>query len=224
MCRTANGNVFWSLAGISLISLISLVVPGHAAIIPMDERNPSTTEIINGAAGTVIGNVLLCEGAVAVGGNSCPSGSSSDILIFAPGGTQLSYPTTTGNIMITFAGSADTITARLFSDQIVVGEPSPGGDIVANATDFPRLAGSPLLFIPETIIIVNGVTADGAMYTPMAGQPGFLQDANNTYQIVSDVPPDIPEPSTLFLLCIGLAALAVASRVGIVCDRRPTAC
>jgi len=61
------------------------------------------------------------------------------------------------------------------------------------------------------------------MYTPMAGQPGFLQGANNTYQIVSDVPPDVPEPSTLFLLCIGLAALAVASRVGIVCDRRPTA-
>lgn len=74
-------------------------------------------------------------------------------------------------------------------------------------------ASPPGAFYPNVINIdevtfANGV--EGAVYTPTAGQPGFVAGASGpvTYTLISDT----PEPSTLLLLGSGLIAAVGAVR------------
>jgi len=65
----------------------------------------------------------------------------------------------------------------------------------------------PQAFYANTITIpeLGNESVNGAVYTPLAGQPGFVTGASGpvTYILMSDT----PEPSTLLLLGSGLAAI-----------------
>jgi hypothetical protein len=65
----------------------------------------------------------------------------------------------------------------------------------------------PLAFYSNmvTILETGTETNNGAVYTPAAGQPGFVAGFGVTYNLISDV----PEPSVLTLLATGGAAIGV---------------
>jgi len=81
-----------------------------------------------------------------------------------------------------------------------------------NVDGFDALAdtsGPPLAFYPDTISIPEiGTEVDNrALYTPIAGQPGFVAGAGGPvhYVLISDIA--VPEPTSLAILGAGLATL-----------------
>lgn len=75
--------------------------------------------------------------------------------------------------------------------------PSPPGAFYANTV---------------TILEVGDETNNGAIYTPVAGQPGFVAGAAGpvTYVLVSDGTFATPEPASLGIFLIGLAGFGLA--------------
>ena len=102
-----------------------------------------------------------------------PGGPLSDIIRFNPAGT---------------GGPAYPASLVFYSDQ-------DGGVESLAGTRFPTAPYANTLTLTE----VNG----GVVYTPLAGQPGFVSGFSVTYHGISDV----PEPSTWILMGTGLVGL-----------------
>lgn len=77
-----------------------------------------------------------------------------------------------------------------------------GFDALGDTSSPPGAFYANNITIPE----VGSECCNGALYTPVAGQPGFVTGAAGpvTYDLISDV----PEPSSLLLLCSGLFGVA----------------
>jgi hypothetical protein len=71
----------------------------------------------------------------------------------------------------------------------------------------PADTGFPIAFYANAVNVREFIASPGvheAIYTPLAGQPGFVSGFTVTYNIISSV----PEPSTLVLA--GISALVLA--------------
>src|ERR1700730_4129589 len=82
-----------------------------------------------------------------------------------------------------------------------------GFDSLADTTGPPRLSYNNFVLVPELGTEAN----NGAIYTPLAGQPGFVAGASapGTYDLISaGVGAPVPEPGTLTLFGSGLIGLA----------------
>lgn len=70
-------------------------------------------------------------------------------------------------------------------------------------------SGPPFAFYPNTIIIpeIRSDSDNRALYTPIAGQPGFVAGAGGPvhYVLISDIA--VPEPASMAILATGLVAL-----------------
>ncbi len=83
---------------------------------------------------------------------------------------------------------------------------NPVGGVFDSLAD---IAAPPAEFYPNTITLTEGL--DGSvLYTPTAGEPGFVANASGpvTYDLISDV----PEPASLAILGGGLVLLAFRRR------------
>jgi hypothetical protein len=82
-------------------------------------------------------------------------------------------------------------------------------DNVPTADALGDTSSPPLAFYTNQISIIEGGDEinNGALYTPLPGQPGFVNGFNVTYNLISDGA-GVPEPGSFALLTTGLVGLA----------------
>ena len=79
-----------------------------------------------------------------------------------------------------------------------------------DGVDAPADVGSPFAFYANQLFVQEVGTEgnNGYVYTPVAGQPGYVAGFSVTYNILSDV----PEPTTFAMTGLGVAALIISRR------------
>ncbi len=88
---------------------------------------------------------------------------------------------------------------------------SDNGDGVDAPAD---ISGLPVNALTNVVTIqeIGPEGANGAIYTPTAGQPGYVStDFSPTYNIISDSA--VPEPGSVLLIAAGLGGLGLLKRV-----------
>jgi hypothetical protein len=86
-------------------------------------------------------------------------------------------------------------------------------DNIDGANDIGDTPSPPLAFY-DNLIFLQEVGPEGnnfTLYTPTAGQPGFVPGQTVTYRFISDGSA-VPEPATLLLLGTGLAGIGAGMR------------
>jgi hypothetical protein len=111
------------------------------------------------------------------------------------------------------AGVSDLIR---FNPAVTGGNPNyPASVVFYSDTDADGASladtGLPTAFYANTFVLPElslGGAGFGAIYTPTAGQPGFIPGFSVTYDLISDA----PEPASIGLVLLGAGALVVARR------------
>jgi len=127
---------------------------------------------------------------------------NGDLIMQEPGGASI----TNSDIIrfVTNVGNVNTTWLIFYSDNL------DGVDALAD-TGLP--GGSPFTNI-VTMTEVGPEGANGLVYTPTAGQPGYISstDFSSAFNIVSDAT-STPEPASFALIGAGLIGLALAPRL-----------
>jgi hypothetical protein len=167
-------------------SFCFLAVPAFAITTTVTIDEFSNSQLTNPSGRITPGYVVLCEGAVSTGGLDCASGVGlSDMVVF------------TSN------------SATMHSDALQDGVSAPADtEFVVVDPSLPRRA------LTEP---VNEDGLESISYTPSCpGDPGSLMVSvlcvSITYNITSDSPAPVPEPSTVLLLGSGVASVIVMWR------------
>ena len=181
-----------------LLALVLMTLPGNAAglafTVSVDEFGNGSSTFPGGPnalpsfiapdpSGGVAGNVLqylllpnlpFTPGDVILDENVGTNLVVSDVLRF--------FPTANGTLLLFYSDNGDGVDAP--AD--ISGLP---GNVIGN---------------PVHVLEIGPDGNNGAVYTPIAGQPGFVStDFMPTFNIISDA----PEPASFLLIGAGLAAL-----------------
>ncbi len=122
---------------------------------------------------------------------------SGDVFLAAAEGT---FDVIRFNAGETFPATGDTGALLFYSDNV---------DGFDSMGDTPSPPGA---FYPNTLTIseMGSETNNGAVYTPVLGQPGFVAGAAGpvTYTFVSDGTFPVPEPASIALFALGAVGVA----------------
>jgi hypothetical protein len=186
------------------LALVFSTAKAHAAVIittTIDEygngtaSNGSTTLTLptfftGDPTGGVTGNILAYQLPFAV--------VQGDVIMTEPG----FFTTVVLSDVVRFIDEGNVGFAIFYSDN------GDGVDSLADISGLPVNTMTNFVTIPE---VGPEVGPNGAVYTPTAGQPGFINsDFAPTYNILSDS--TAPEPGSVLLIAAGLGGLGLLKR------------